>query len=305
MKGFSDMFRSPLLFSLLILVLDARLGGSHQNCRICCDDDDAPLRGGSVGRGKSGPKGEKGERGELGARELDKVMQEMNATKDIVREKMQRPRDCAEIKRGDPSAGSGVYDIYPVYGLTRVVQYRVFCDMDTDGGGWIVFQKRHDGSQEFYRGWADYQKGFGDLQGEFWLGLDPIYVLSNTEGRKELRVDLEDFEGNTAFAHYNYFSLGAGDGYVLNIGQYSGTAGDSLEHVNGLKFTTKDTDQDPHADNCAIIYHAAFWYRSCHYASLNGIYYAADQTPAPAKGVVWYHWKGYEESLKRSEMKLR
>ncbi len=78
-----------------------------------------------------------------------------------------------------------------------------------------------------------------------------------------------------------------------------------MEHVNGLKFTTKDNDQDPYDGNCAVNYHAAFWYRSCHYANLNGIYYSSEQTPANPKGVVWYHWKGYEVSLKRSEMKLR
>lgn len=83
MKDLPGMSRSLLLFSLL--VLDARLGRSHRNCRIYCDDDDPPSLGGSAARGKAGPKGEKGERGECGARELDQVFQEMNATKEIFR----------------------------------------------------------------------------------------------------------------------------------------------------------------------------------------------------------------------------
>jgi len=88
-----------------------------------------------------------------------------------------------------------------------VVVFQVYCDHKTNGGGWTVLQKRQDGSVDFYRGWDDYKRGqFGNLKGEFWLGLDNIYRLSK-QSQNRLRVELEDFSGNSAYAEYDYFSI--------------------------------------------------------------------------------------------------
>ncbi|XP_038061708.1 microfibril-associated glycoprotein 4-like [Patiria miniata] len=149
---------------------------------------------------------------------------------------------------------SGIYTIYPEgFGNGGL---RVYCDMATDGGGWIVFQRRQDGSVDFYRNWTEYQSGFGDLSGEFWLGNDNLVTLTSDDSRGtwELRVDLEDWENNTACAKYPDFQISPGE-YNLNIGQYdaSSTAGDSLalEHHTfsywdhrGSPFTTRDRDND-------------------------------------------------------------
>ena len=100
--------------------------------------------------------------------------------------------------------------------------FDVFCDQTTAGGGWTVFQKRLDGSVDFYLYWSDYKVGFGDLNGEFWLGLDKIHRLTS-DNNSMLRVDLEDFEGNTAYAEYNKFGVkNENDLYRLNLGSYSG-----------------------------------------------------------------------------------
>ena len=100
--------------------------------------------------------------------------------------------------------------------------FDVFCDQTTAGGGWTVFQKRLDGSVDFYLNWSDYKVGFGDLNGEFWLGLDKVHRL--TSGNNSiLRVDLEDFEGNIRFAQYNVFGvMNENNMYKLNLGTYSG-----------------------------------------------------------------------------------
>jgi len=98
----------------------------------------------------------------------------------------------------------------------------VFCDQTTAGGGWLVFQKRLDGSVDFYRDWAEYKRGFGNLTGEFWLGLDKIHRLTGNESYK-LRVDLEDFAEKTYYAEYDLFKIATeGEKYKLSLGSYSG-----------------------------------------------------------------------------------
>ena len=98
----------------------------------------------------------------------------------------------------------------------------VYCDQKTAGGGWTVFQKRQDGSVDFFRGWNDYKQGFGNLTGEFWLGLDKIHHLTVSSSNK-LRVDLEDMPGNTVFAEYSSFAVANERAkYQLSLGNYSG-----------------------------------------------------------------------------------
>ena len=113
---------------------------------------------------------------------------------------------------------SGVYTIDP----DNTGTFQVYCDQTTAGGGWTVFQKRLDGSVDFYRGWDDYKHGFGNLNGEFWLGLGKIHRL--TKGRSKLRVDLEDFDNQTAYAEYDSFGVGDEQSKykLVRLGQYAG-----------------------------------------------------------------------------------
>ena len=125
-------------------------------------------------------------------------------------------KDCAELYKSGQRISS-VYTIDP----DGSGAFDVFCDQTTAGGGWTVFQKRLDGSVDFYRGWADYKNGFGDLYSEFWLGLDKIHRLTNTKNR--LRVDLEDTKGKTAYAEYDNFAVTSErTKYKLSLGTYSG-----------------------------------------------------------------------------------
>ena len=108
-------------------------------------------------------------------------------------------RNCSEIYKSAGKPTDGVYTIKP----DNLPAFDVFCDQTTAGGGWTVFQKRLNGSDDFYRYWNDYKHGFGDLKSEFWLGLDN--------------------EGNTAYAEYNLFGvMSEKDKYKLILGSYSG-----------------------------------------------------------------------------------
>ena len=174
--------------------------------------------------------------------------------------------------------------------------------MRTDGGGWTVFQRRQDGSVDFYRGWNDYKAGFGQLTAEFWLGNDKIHRLTASRP-SSLRVELEDWNGVKAYAKYGKFNIGDEQAqYRLEVGSYSGTAGDSLAYHNNMAFTTKDRDNDRHSsNNCAVEYTGAWWYNDCHNSNLNGQYLGDKRD---YQGTSWHHFrKGL--SLKFTEMKLR
>ena len=110
--------------------------------------------------------------------------------------------------------------------------------MKTDGGGWTVFQKRRDGSENLYRTFLEYQQGFGELNGEFWLGLDAIHRLTVDV---TLRIDMMAPGNSKAYAKYDDFSIGnAKSKNVIYFGRYSGTAGDALRIHKGMKFSTPD-----------------------------------------------------------------
>ncbi|KAJ7987376.1 hypothetical protein DPEC_G00325850 [Dallia pectoralis] len=214
------------------------------------------------------------------------------------------PTDCNDIYMSG-SGQNGVYTIYPA-GPTSPVQ--VFCDMSMDGGEssgkWTVIQSRSDGSVNFHRKWDEYKRGFGSAAGEYWIGLETMYLL--TKSRKyELRVDMGDFEGKKVYAQYSSFTVGSeSEGYPLTLGSFTdGGAGDSLTHHSGQKFTTLDKDHDLNEGNCGRVYYGGFWYNNCHWTNPNGIY--AWGVSAYGVGINWRTWKDFTYSLKTITMKIR
>lgn len=141
------------------------------------------------------------------------------------------------------------------------------CDSETENGDWLLIQRRQDGSVDFFRNWQEYENGFGDIDGEFFIGLKKLHALTNYNGPQELMILLEDAKSTKVYAKYDAFAIAnSTDSYKLKkLGKYSGTAGDSFIHHVGMKFSTKDNDNDAKPDtNCAVLYTGAWWYRFCH-----------------------------------------
>ena len=184
--------------------------------------------------------------------------------------------------------------------------------METDDGGWTVFQRRMDGTQSFSSSSGIYVSGFGQLDGEFWLNLNNIHRLTMLSGvNTTLRVDMDDFDGNSRFAKYSTFQiLNADADYLMIVSGYSGDAGDSLASSDGQPFIVFSGSL-----------HGAWWHNftdvrglesavsrnESHFANLNGLYHIGQNENqfSFAEGVYWSSWRGTSYSLKFTEMKLR
>ncbi|XP_076805216.1 microfibril-associated glycoprotein 4-like isoform X2 [Clavelina lepadiformis] len=176
----------------------------------------------------------------------------------------------------------------------------VYCEDE-----WTIFQRRIDGSVNFSRPWDDYANGFGQIDGEFWLGLDNIHEMTRRGGCR-LKIELWDFAGNQAHADYSSFSIESAENlYRLHVSGYSGNAGDSLALSNGYPFSTEDNDNDSWNGDCATSNGGSqgWWFSDCAHSFLNGVWMR--QSSGSWHGIIWYHWKRTTEPLKETKMKLR
>ncbi|XP_048018073.1 microfibril-associated glycoprotein 4-like [Megalobrama amblycephala] len=212
--------------------------------------------------------------------------------------------DCSDVYLSDKTS-SGVYTVSSVDGPVQI-----YCDMIPSGenakGHWTVILRRMDGEVNFYRPWDSYKRGFGNKEGEHWLGLEFIHLLTR-RNRYKLRVDLEDFDGTKAYAVYESFSVDSeADGYKLHVsGFVDGGAGDSLSYQNGMKFTTFDKDQDLWKNNCALQHNmGGFWFKDCDHTSPTGLYLWGKEDDSVHFGPHWHHWKKNWKSLKAITMKI-
>nr|XP_026499442.1 fibroleukin-like [Vanessa tameamea] len=211
------------------------------------------------------------------------------------------PTDCQEIQAQGFNV-TGIYKIKP----DDTEPFYVLCDLNSAGGGWTVIQNRFDGSQDFYKNWVEYKHGFGNLAGEFWLGLEKIYYLTNQK-LYELRVEMEAQHGQEVSATYSVFTLGPEyEGYrISTLGTFRGNAGDSLSYHAGQKFSTYDSDNDEWKDgSCSIEHGGAWWYKECDKSNLNGKYLITAEE-SNGQSIYWVSFNGPTSPLYKTRMMIR
>lgn len=212
-------------------------------------------------------------------------------------------RDCREhYDAGERSDG-----VYRITMNIPSVLMQVYCDQTTDGGGWTVFQRRLDGSVNFYRGWDDYKKGFGRPHHEHWLGNQFLFLLTAQAFWKgsQLRVEMMDRTSSVKlWAKYLDFEVDdEKKNYMLHIRGYSGTASDQLSYNNNMMFSTYDRDNDKSSTSiCAKNELGGWWYKACTSSNLNGAYDIFQRLTSSSR-IVWID--NLKQHLKFSEMKVR
>ncbi|KAL3986903.1 hypothetical protein ACER0C_014018 [Sarotherodon galilaeus] len=211
-------------------------------------------------------------------------------------------RDCQHVLESGETT-SGIYLLRP-QSSNRLLQ--AWCEQSQAQGGWTVIQRRQDGSINFFRDWEQYKQGFGNLDGEYWLGLENLYWLTK-QAQYKLRVALEDWRGRQVFAEYDSFYVEPEtDWYRLRLGLYHGNAGDSLSWHSNKAFTTLDRDKDSYGGNCAHYQKGGWWYHMCAHSNLNGVWYRGGHYRSRYQdGVYWAEFHGGSYSLKRVSMMIK
>ena len=202
-------------------------------------------------------------------------------------------KSCCELKIFSTDyAPSGVYKMSKGSFDNSV---KVYCDMVTKEGGWIVIQRNKKDSQlNFNKNWTDYEEGFGNLNKEFSCGLKELHCMTQ-RGQWEMRVDYQKNEKTWSYLHYNQFSVGsASEEYPLTVGGFTGVGTDwfatHAHPLNGMKFSTPDNDNDKYKNanfNCAANTRSGWWHNNCFDININ-------KQPPNVKGDVLF-----------SEMKIR
>uniref|UniRef100_A0A8D2JL27 Angiopoietin like 5 n=1 Tax=Varanus komodoensis TaxID=61221 RepID=A0A8D2JL27_VARKO len=232
--------------------------------------------------------------------------------------------DCSDIKDTIGSVTKTPSGLYIIHPEGSSYPFEVLCEMDFRGGGWTVIQKRTEGMVGFQRTWSDYLDGFGDLAGEFWLGLRKIFHITNQKTASfMLYVGVESEDDSYAYASYDSFWLeDEACSFKIHLGRYSGNAGDAFrgyrkeDNQNTLPFSTFDADNDGCNPVCLLqeqpvkscsnfSEQTGWWFSQCGLANLNGIHRLTRRKLKT--GIRWDTWTENDKpvKIKSVSMKIR
>ncbi|XP_043928647.1 angiopoietin-related protein 5 [Protopterus annectens] len=237
---------------------------------------------------------------------------------------MSHGKDCTDIMDTMGSftrLQNGIYIVQPE-GIDY--PFEVFCNFDYKGGGWTVIQRRSEGIIDFQKTWSEYMDGFGDLLGEFWLGLRKVYhIVSQKNTNFKLQVQLESVDGTSAYSAYDSFWLEDETKFFkIHLGRYTGTAGDAFrgyrqeDNQSAMPFSTSDVDNDGCTPSCILDDKAfescstlnnksGWWFNQCGLANLNGILQVNEKSVLP--NIQWDTWlsEGTLVKIKSVKMMIR
>ncbi|KAH8382261.1 hypothetical protein KR009_002586, partial [Drosophila setifemur] len=231
--------------------------------------------------------------------QIDDLRNQINLISTKLGEKSMELLTCQAAKDALPDScpsGSpnGIYELK----LPDTEPFEVPCKSSTFG--WTVIQRRQDGSVNFSRSWKEYKEGFGDVRGEFFIGLEKLHLMT-TARPHEIFITLKQIDGNTRYVGFSNFSIDNENEYykIINLGSYSGTAGDSL--WSGKVFSTFDNDSKN--ENLPTIFGGGWWFTGC---MLNGRYYKPGDT-IEYPYIFWGPWTARDSKvpLAATEMMIR
>ncbi|XP_076790744.1 angiopoietin-related protein 3 isoform X2 [Arvicanthis niloticus] len=222
----------------------------------------------------------------------------LNKTKNTKQDDL--PADCSAIyNRGEHT--SGVYTIRP----SNSQVFNVYCDTQS-GSPWTLIQHRKDGSQNFNETWENYKKGFGNLDGEFWLGLEKIYAIVQ-QSNYILRLELQDWKDSKHYAEYTFHLGNHETNYSLHVTEIAGSIPKALPEHRDLMFSTWDHRAKGQL-HCPGSYSGGWWWNDiCGENNLNGKYNKprTKSKPERRRGIYWRPQSGKLYSIKSSKMMLQ
>ncbi|KAH9490837.1 Techylectin-5A [Bulinus truncatus] len=186
--------------------------------------------------------------------------------------------------------------------MVKVLERNMLCDTLSDGGGWLVMQRRltSGGVTRFQQNWQKYKNGFGNICQDSWLGLDYVYRLTNTPGeRYQLRIGMK--VGTISYeAIYDDFKVDSeANRYKLSIGSFRGNISNDFASHNGAMFATPDNDNDL---QCGCFYNVGWWFHKCFDVNLNG---KTGNSTDESMGAVWESLTSQKGAIESAEMSFR